>query len=61
MSKKFREYKGLNLTEVASETLAYWESQNIFEKSISTKDSNKPFVFFEGPPSRQTDCLEFTT
>ena len=51
MSKKFREYKGLNLTEVASETLAYWESQNIFEKSISTKDSNKPFVFFEGPPS----------
>lgn len=51
MSKKFREYKGLNLTEVASETLAYWESENIFEKSISTKDSNKPFVFFEGPPS----------
>ncbi len=51
MSKKFREYKGLNLTKVASETLAHWESENIFEKSISTKDSNKPFVFFEGPPS----------
>jgi len=51
MSKKFREYKGLNLTKVAEETLANWEAGNIFEKSISTRDENKPFVFFEGPPS----------
>jgi len=51
MSKKFREYKGLNLTKVAEETLAIWEAENIFEKSISTRDENKPFVFFEGPPS----------
>ncbi|MFD1293151.1 isoleucine--tRNA ligase [Lutibacter holmesii] len=51
MSKKFREYKGLNLTKVADETLAFWEKENIFEKSISTRDENKPFVFFEGPPS----------
>ncbi|WP_456420435.1 isoleucine--tRNA ligase [Lutibacter sp.] len=51
MSKKFREYKGLNLTKVAEETLANWEANNIFEKSITTRDENKPFVFFEGPPS----------
>jgi len=51
MSKKFREYKGLNLTKVAEETLAIWEEEHIFEKSISTRDENKPFVFFEGPPS----------
>jgi len=51
MSKKFREYKGLNLTKVAEETLAIWEAENIFEKSITTRDENKPFVFFEGPPS----------
>jgi len=51
MSKKFREYKGLNLTKVAEETLANWEAGNIFEKSITTRDENKPFVFFEGPPS----------
>ena len=51
MSKKFREYKGLNLTKVADDTLAFWEEENIFEKSISTRDENKPFVFFEGPPS----------
>ena len=51
MSKKFREYKGLDLTKVASETLAFWEESAIFEKSISSRDENKPFVFFEGPPS----------
>ena len=51
MSKKFREYKGLDLTKVAEETLAFWEAEHIFEKSITTKDENKPFVFYEGPPS----------
>ncbi|WP_457618516.1 isoleucine--tRNA ligase [Lutibacter sp.] len=51
MSKKFREYKGLNLTKVAEETLEAWEVAHIFEKSITTRDENKPFVFFEGPPS----------
>jgi isoleucyl-tRNA synthetase len=51
MSKKFREYKGLNLTKVADETLAFWEKEDIFEKSIATRSKNKPFVFFEGPPS----------
>lgn len=51
MSNKFREYKGLNLTKVANETLAFWETENIFEKSISTRNENKPYVFFEGPPS----------
>jgi isoleucyl-tRNA synthetase len=51
MSKKFREYKGLDLTKVAEETLAFWEAEHIFEKSITTRDENKPFVFYEGPPS----------
>ena len=51
MSKKFREYKGLNLTQIADETLAFWEKENIFEKSITSREGNKPYVFFEGPPS----------
>ncbi|MDH3322790.1 MAG: class I tRNA ligase family protein, partial [Flavobacteriaceae bacterium] len=51
MSKKFREYKGLNLTDVADETLQFWEDNDIFQKSIDSRDPNKPFVFFEGPPS----------
>tara|TARA_B110000003_G_scaffold152808_3_gene153568 strand:+ start:40369 stop:43776 length:3408 start_codon:yes stop_codon:yes gene_type:complete len=51
MSAKFPEYKGLNLPNVAKEMLKYWEENNIFEKSVITREGNKPYVFFEGPPS----------
>lgn len=51
MSTKFTEYKGLDLTNVAAEMLQFWEEQSIFEKSITTREGNQPFVFFEGPPS----------
>jgi len=51
MSTKFPEYKGLNLPNVANEMLKYWEDNNIFEKSVTTREGSKPFVFFEGPPS----------
>ncbi len=51
MSNKFTEYKGLNLPTIASEMLQFWKEQSIFEKSVTSKESNKPFVFFEGPPS----------
>ncbi|MDB2442875.1 isoleucine--tRNA ligase [Flavobacteriales bacterium] len=49
--KKYPEYKGLNLPNVAAEVLANWQNNQIFEKSITTREGNKPFVFFEGPPS----------
>ena len=51
MSQKFPEYKGLNLPKVAEDILSYWQENNIFEKSVTTREGNKPFVFFEGPPS----------
>ena len=51
MSVKYREYKGLDLPKVAEETLQFWEDNDIFNKSITSRDENKPFVFFEGPPS----------
>ncbi len=51
MSKKFPEYKGLDLPKVAEEILNYWEENDIFEKSISTREGKEPFIFFEGPPS----------
>ena len=51
MNKNFTEYKGLDLPKVAEEILNYWEDNNIFEKSISTREGKEPFVFFEGPPS----------
>ena len=51
MSAKFPEYKGLDLPKVAEEILNYWQEQNVFEKSVTTREGHKPFVFFEGPPS----------
>ncbi|MDP4988607.1 MAG: class I tRNA ligase family protein, partial [Polaribacter sp.] len=51
MSAKFPEYKALDLPKVAEEILEYWNKHSIFEKSISTREGNTPFVFFEGPPS----------
>jgi len=51
MSAKFPEYKGLDLPNVAQEMLSYWEENNIFEKSVTTREGKEPYVFFEGPPS----------
>jgi isoleucyl-tRNA synthetase len=51
MNAKFPEYKGLDLPKVADEILNYWQENNIFEKSVTTREGNKPFVFYEGPPS----------
>ena len=51
MNTKFPEYKGLDLPKVANEILDYWKTNNIFDKSVSTREGHEPFVFFEGPPS----------
>ena len=48
---KYREYKGLNLPDIDREILKYWETENIFDKSISERPEDKPYVFYEGPPS----------
>ena len=51
MSAVFPEYKGLNLSKIAENILSYWEDNHIFQKSIYSRDGEKPYVFFEGPPS----------
>jgi isoleucyl-tRNA synthetase len=51
MSKKYQEYKGLDLSEIANNIAQRWENEKIFEKSITSRDDEVPFVFFEGPPS----------
>ena len=47
----FREYKNLNLVETADEILEFWNEHSIFSKSVEQKPKEKPFIFFEGPPS----------
>ena len=36
--KKFNEYKKLDLPALSKEVLAQWEKENLFEKSISTRE-----------------------
>ena len=51
MSRQFKEYKGLSLTETASEILSFWKSNEIFKKSIDARSGQPSYVFYEGPPS----------
>ena len=48
---KYKEYKLLDLPAVADQVLKYWEENDIFQESIESREGNKPFVFYEGPPS----------
>ncbi|NNF02530.1 MAG: class I tRNA ligase family protein, partial [Bacteroidia bacterium] len=48
---KYPEYQKLDLPAVAEEVRAFWESEGIFEKSISTREGKPQFTFYEGPPS----------
>lgn len=51
MSNKYKEYKGLSLTETAARIQEKWMAEKTFEQSVISRDASKPFVFFEGPPS----------
>jgi len=48
---KFAEYKGLSLPTVAEDVLDFWKKENIFEKSVSSREGKESYVFYEGPPS----------
>ncbi len=41
----------INYPEIEEKILKFWEENKIFEKSISSRDENKPFTFYEGPPT----------
>ena len=51
MANKFKEYKHLDLVQVANDTLQDWKENNVFEKSITSREGNDSYVFYEGPPS----------
>lgn len=48
---KFSEYNRFNLSDINKEVLGRWNAENIFEKSMSTREGMPSFVFYEGPPS----------
>jgi len=51
MSNKFQEYKQLDLSQINKEVLKRWQDDDTFHKSISTREGQPTFVFYEGPPS----------
>ena len=51
MSKKFAEYSNFNLSDINKEVLKSWDENDVFHKSITTREGCPSFVFYEGPPS----------
>ena len=49
--KKYPEFSSLNLPAIADKVLLDWDENKIFEKSITSREGLKSFVFYEGPPS----------
>ena len=49
--KQYREVKNLSQAQIEQEIATLWQTNHVFEKSISTRDGKTPFVFYEGPPS----------
>ena len=41
----------LNYGQVGTDILAWWKQNGIFEKSVSSREGQPTFVFYEGPPS----------
>ena len=41
----------INYPEIEERILKFWQENKIFEKSISSRDKNKSFTFYEGPPT----------
>ena len=41
----------INYRELESEILKFWEANDIFKKSISTREGKPEFTFYEGPPT----------
>ncbi len=51
MSKKFPEYNTFDLSAINQEILEKWDTLDVFQKSLTTRQGKPEFVFYEGPPS----------
>ena len=47
----YPEQKNLNLPAIADEVLTWWEENNVFESSVTSREGKPTFTFYEGPPS----------
>jgi isoleucyl-tRNA synthetase len=49
--KRFRELSNKSVREREQEISKYWEEIDLLHKSVNSRDENKPFIFYEGPPT----------
>ncbi|MEG2527491.1 MAG: isoleucine--tRNA ligase [Mucinivorans sp.] len=49
--EKFKQYDGLNLTQVAMDVLSDWKKNNTFQNAVNERQNAPRYIFFEGPPS----------
>ncbi|MPS63517.1 MAG: isoleucine--tRNA ligase [Chryseobacterium sp.] len=48
---QFKEYKNLNLIDIAENVAEFWKQNKTFNKSVEIREGQPEFVFYEGPPS----------
>ncbi|WP_294206446.1 isoleucine--tRNA ligase [uncultured Chryseobacterium sp.] len=48
---QFKEYKNLNLIDIADNVAEFWKQNKTFSKSVEIREGQPEFVFYEGPPS----------
>ena len=48
---RFKEYKQLDLPNIAKEILKQWKDEDTFSKTLDNRKGSPPFIFYEGPPS----------
>jgi len=51
MEKKFQEVKQVDYSKLELEILSWWQKNQIFEKSVESREDGIPFTFYEGPPT----------
>jgi isoleucyl-tRNA synthetase len=44
-------YDKISYSDIEKSILNFWENNNIFSKSVSSRPDSKPFTFYEGPPT----------
>lgn len=45
---KYKEYKGINYAEMATQVLKTWKKNKVFEKSVESRDGHPVFTFTKG-------------
>jgi isoleucyl-tRNA synthetase len=47
----YQQYESLDYARIAAQVLTYWNENQVFEQSVSTRQGAPSFTFYEGPPS----------